>query len=414
MALSVGDRPVLLTGVPEGLAAFPVHEVRPDGAVVRTRRGRSKLETVELRANAHAMADAALDEREEAFVLGAKRRRWSTVETHYGAESWTATVRLVLLGALTLRCHVEGASRLGRPIGWALTGEWDEVRRRRSADAIGAADEWRVRAARVAEAVASLSPELAAALRRSRSNAVTLPILVHAAEDLAMGVSHAGPRAFSQTHFGHTKAREDAAKVLRAAGVAEPVVVILGLRRSDRLGVSGPIVALVGDEPVALAPLDGPVLLRADQSGLRLVLGEECPLVVVENLQAAEIVADRFPDVALVYTAGLLGPAALARVADLACDAERVLIATDADAGGVRIAEQLLGIVPHAVVLDAGEELHAPREPWAPDGIAVATLKRALNGPAAALAAACLERGYPVEQEATIVEAISRHSSSSR
>ena len=67
-----------------------------------------------------------------------------------------------------------------------------------------------------------------------------------------MGVSHAGPRAFSQTHFGHTKAREDAASVLRAAGVPESIVVTLGLRRSDRIGVAGPIVALVDGKTVAL------------------------------------------------------------------------------------------------------------------------------------------------------------------
>lgn len=406
MARSVGDQSVPLTGVPEGLVAFPVHEVRADGAAVRTRRGRAKLETVELRAHPHAMVGASLDAREEAFVLGAKHRRWSTVATHYGAESWTATARLVLLGAVTLRCRVEGASRLGEPIGWTLSREWDEERRRRSGVAATAAGEWRARAARAAEAVASVCPELAAALRRSRPNAGTLPIFVHAAEDLAMGVSHAGPRAFSQAHFGHTKARDDVATVLRAAGVPESIVVILGLRRSDRLGVGGPVVARVDGEMVALSLLDGPVLLRADQRGLRLSLGAQCPLVLVENLQAAEVVADRFPEVALLYTAGLLGAAALDLVAGVACDAERVIIAADADAGGVRIAEQLLGVAPNAIVLDAGEQPHSPRAPWTVDGVAVATLKRALDGPAAALATACLQRGYPVEQEATIAQAV--------
>ena len=223
-----------------------------------------------------------------------------------------------------------------------------------------------------------------------------------------MGISHAGPRAFSQAHFEHTKARDDVVTVLRAAGVPEATVVSLGLRRSDRLGVAGPVVARVDGETVALALLDGPVLVRADQPGLRLALTVECPLVLVENLQAAEVVADRLPEVALVYTAGLLGAAALNLVAGLADEAKRVLIAVDADAGGVRIAEQLLVVAPDAIVLDAGEETHSRREPWTPDGVAVATLKRALDGPAATLAAACLQRGYPVEQEASIVASVTR------
>lgn len=406
MARSFGDKPVPLTGVPEGLAAFSVQEVRPDGVVVRTRRGRTKLETVELRAHPHPTVSAALDEREKAFVVGAKRRRWSTVETHYGAVSWNATVRLVLVGAITLRCHVESASRLGGPISWTLTEDWDEERRRRSVMAATDADDWRARSALAAEGVTSVCPELAALLRRPHPNRRTLPIFVYAAEDLAAGVSHAGPRAFSQAHFEHTKARDDVATVLRAAGVPESIVVILGLRRSDRLGVAGPVVARVDGEIVALDLLDGPVLVRADQRGLRLVLSSECPLVLVENLQAAEIVADQIPEVALVYTAGLLGAAALDLVAGLVGDAERVLIAVDADAGGVRIAEQLLRVAPDAIVLDAGEQPHSPREPWAPEGVAVETLERALDGPSRALAAACLRRGYPVEQEAAIVASI--------
>lgn len=408
MVQRAGDRPVPLSGLPEGLAAFPVQEMRSDGVAVRTRRGREKLETVEIRARDVAMNDASLGEIDEPFVLGAQRRRWSTIEVHYGGESWGAAVALVLRGAVTLRCSVDSASRLGAPISWTLTEAWSEERRRRAGVSTSAADEWQARAAIAAEGVSARCPELAAALGRTRPGAATFPVLVHAAEDFATGVSHAGPRAFSQTHFGHTKAREDAASVLRSAGVPESIVVTLGLRRSDRIGVAGPIVALVDGRTVALALLDGPVLIRADQRGLRLALGAECPLVVVENLQAAEIVADRFPAVALVYTGGLLGAAAIELVGDLAREAERALIAVDADAGGVRIAEQLLQVMPDALVLDAGEHPHAPREPWIPDGIAVTTLRRALDGPASSLAAACLERGYPVEQEAAIVAAVIR------
>ncbi|MGQ0805937.1 MAG: DUF2399 domain-containing protein [Actinomycetota bacterium] len=226
------------------------------------------------------------------------------------------------------------------------------------------------------------------------------------AEDFIEGVTHAGPRAFSQAHFGDTKARDDVVDVLRGAGVPDHVVASLGLRRSARIGVAGPIQVLSSDQPLQVDALDGPVLLRADQLGLRLSWRDPAPLVVVENLQAAEAVSDRHSGVGLLYTAGMLGPAALRLVADLAGGARGVVIACDADPGGVRIAEQLLGVVPEALLLDVGELPHRTRERWAPDGVAIATLQTGLDGPARSLAAACLRRGYPVEQEAVIVNAV--------
>jgi hypothetical protein len=82
------------------------------------------------------------------------------------------------------------------------------------------------------------------------------------------------------------------------------------------------------------------------------------------------------------------------------------LLAVDADAGGVRIAEHVLGVAPAAALLDAGAYPHARREKWVANGLARSTLERATTGPAAALARACLARGYPVEQESAIVESV--------
>jgi hypothetical protein len=334
------------------------------------------------------------------------QRRWSTIEGEFGDDAWNEAVWLVRAGAVTLRCRVDGGSRLGAPIAWILTDGWADERRRRSRVNASAVEEWFARAESAASGVAALCPELAVALRGTHPSVGTLPVLVYAAEDLASGASHSGPRAFSQVHFGETKARDDAAAVLRGAGVPERTVIALGLRRSDRVGVAGPIVAMAGNDEIRFAQLDGPVLLRADQDGLQLTLRFPCVLVVIENLQAAEIVADRFPEVALFYTAGLLGAAALHLLAELTGLAEWVLVAVDADAGGVRIAEQVLRTSATARVLDAGEYPHESRDRWVSEGVAVSTLERALDGPAGALAAACLRRGYPVEQEATIVEAV--------
>jgi hypothetical protein len=182
--------------------------------------------------------------------------------------------------------------------------------------------------------------------------------------------------------------------------------VTLGLRRSDRIGVAGPVVAHVGTDVVHVGALDGPVLLRADQAELTLSLEFRCPLVVVENLQAAEAIADRFRSCAVFYTAGMLGARALDLLRGVLGDADQMVIAVDADAGGVRIAEQVLGVAPDAWLLDAGEYQHTPRPPFAPDGVAISSLRSSLKGPAALLADACLQRGYPVEQEAAILESV--------
>jgi hypothetical protein len=56
------------------------------------------------------------------------------------------------------------------------------------------------------------------------------------------------------------------------------------------------------------------------------------PLVVLENLQAAETIADRRPELALTYGAGYSGPSALRLIGGLAAKAPRVFLVPDADA----------------------------------------------------------------------------------
>lgn len=406
MVQRVATVAVPLEGIPDGLRAFPVEQVTANGVVVRTRRRRAKLELVELRAANAVAADPIMTQTEEAFVLGASRRRWATVEGRFGSEAWPTAVRLAVSGAVRLRCRVDGGAQLGAPIEWLLSPEWSDERQRLKAAHASDTERWFARAQAAASAVDRVSPRIATALRASRAPSTTLEVLVFAAEDLAAGVSHAGPRAFSQAHFGDTKARDDVVGILRDAGVPDDVIVTLGLRRSDRIGVAGPVVAQVGTDVVHVGALDGPVLLRADQPELTLSLEAPCPLVVVENLQAAESIGDRFGSCAVFYTAGLLGARALDLLSGVVASAEHVVIAVDADAGGVRIAEQVLGVTPGARLLDAGQYEHTPRPSFAADGVAISSLRSSLNGPAASLAAACLQRGYPVEQEAAIVQSV--------
>jgi hypothetical protein len=168
-----------------------------------------------------------------------------------------------------------------------------------------------------------------------------LLILVTAAEDLAEGVRHEGPRAFSQAHFGDTKRADDVAQVLREAQVPTWVLLELGVACSPYLGLGGPLLVSAEGATIDVGVFWGPVLLRSDQPGLRVELkAPGVPLLVVENLQAAEAVCDRFPAVAVAYTSGLAGAATLALIGSLASQAGRLILIPDVDLGGVRIAEQ--------------------------------------------------------------------------
>jgi hypothetical protein len=405
-----------LPGVPDGLEARPVVRLRRDeqgnAVEVRDRRRRRKVDTVLLIASGptpppQVVADE-LDEAERRFVLGAVRRTWARVAAQYGDTAWEAAVRLALLGAVSIGVPVDERLRLGTPTCWRLTDPWQERRAVASAARRQARDAWTGRADEAAAAVDPGCPELAAALRRTEHAPATLPVLVYAAEDLVAGVQHDGPRAFSQAHFGDSKLRDDAAELLADAGMPGWIAERLGIVRSARLGLGGPVTVTVHDTALRLSALRGPTLIRVDQPGLTAELDEPVPLVVVENLQAAASVCDRSPALAVVYTAGQLGEEALGLVAQLAQSASAVAIVPDADLGGVRIAERLLAAAPDATVIDVGAHPHPKNRAWDPEGTAVAGLRAAQNGPAGGLARACLQRGYPVEQEAVVVRAVAQ------
>lgn len=69
---------------------------------------------------------------------------------------------------------------------------------------------------------------------------------------------------------------------------------------------------------------------------------------------------DRHPELAVAYTAGVPGDASLEHLKALAQHAVGVAVAPDADAGGVRIAEDVLGILdaPDVALLDVGTGGH--------------------------------------------------------
>jgi hypothetical protein len=399
--------PVPIEGLPEGIRALSVPRPGPAGPhVPRDRRRRFAPRQVDLVAQAppaEVRPPSAVDDRDVRWVLAVPSRRWPSVQGRFGTRAMEVALDLVRAGAITLRCDVHEGYKLGSARSWRLTTLWANHAERRRTTHRQQAARWRERANAAAAAVDQLDPGLAASLHAARGSEPRLPVLVYAAEDLAAGVSHDGPRAFSQAHFAHTKAREDVAAILVDANTSEASLLALGLRRSPYLGLGGPVTLHTATGHVLnLGALDGPVRLRADQRAPVTATTTAATLLVIENLQAAETACDTYPDLAVAWTAGPPADPARRLITHLADQVNHVLIITDADLGGVRIAQRILATLHHpetAHVIDVGAQPHAERAPFGP--VSMAGLQTATrNHLVRALATACLTRGYPVEQEA--------------
>jgi hypothetical protein len=445
LAVSLGPA-VPMGGVPEGLEARSVQQVTVAGdgwRVVPDRRRRLRLREVALvaapvipsedpdqlgpaPAGAEYEPDLAvlgLAEPDLAFVLSVGKRSWTAVETRLRDRAWPVALALARAGMLSVRCDVTEALTLGSPLGWVLTERGALLGAQRAARVLVARGAQDARRQQVLKRLAAASsaedpplPVTADALRsllaalEGGTGSARVPVLLAAAEDLLDRVRHDGPRAFSLAHFEHSKARDDVALILADAGVDAEVVAALGLRRSPRVGVAGPVDAEIGGQLIRLSLLDGPVLLRADQQGLRLVTSAT-HLVIVENLQAAEALEARGGlGAAVLYCAGVPSASTLGHVSALSSEVTDVLLCPDADLGGVRIAESLTSAMAawsaRVAVCDPGDWPHRPQARWPADGYTVRGLREHVAGPAGALARACLARRYRVEQEATVRAAV--------
>jgi hypothetical protein len=399
---------VELRGLPSGLRARVRRQLRTDAdgrtVEVRDPKGRRKLDRVDLFT---ATPDSSLKptERDLTFLLGPDRRAWPTVIDRYGGEpaAWQRATDLARHGAIEIECAVAGLS-LGAPICWRLTPPCQHRRKQRNTRRANERADWQQRAATAAMALRSTYPQLAHALA-TETGPVVRRVLVYAAEDLLAGRSSPGPRAFSQRHFGHTKARDDVGRILVRCEVELEAQIELGVLRAGRNGLSGPIELHSDDGTLRFAGIRGPTDVRLDQPGLRVVFRADT-LLVIENRQAAETVADEFPHLGVFWTAGFLGSEGLDALGQLTAQVRQVIACPDADLGGVRIAEQILDVAPDAQLVDIGAYPHEARRRWKPDSISIIGLHAATGGPAGALAQACLQRGYPVEQELSAVDAL--------
>lgn len=409
---------VPLQGVPAGLVAVAV--TKPDGTVPRDRRGRAVPKRIVLTADGSRPQAApgeagnlSVTAEEARWLTASPTRRWTTVESRLAHKSWDIALELARAGVLTVGCTVAGL-HVGPPVAVTLTPDWaalcKDERTVRAQYVTGLRD----RALALAPEIEAVDSGLAAALAAARGHEKTLPVLVAAAEDLLAGAVHDGPRAFSQAHFGDTKARDDAPAILTAAGVFPQALAALGLMRSPYVGLGGAVVVTGRTgERTDLWQFPGPVRFRVDPDPDGFSARPEpdngrVTLAVIENLQAAETVCDSFGlTVAVVWCAGQPADRPLELIAELAARAGRVLIAPDADWGGVRIAARIAGALPRGTdwkILDAGTGPHDQREPFGTasrEGLA-STAQPAFDERVRAFAAAVLARGYPVEQEASV------------
>lgn len=399
--------PTALVGrVPLGCRAVPVVRlVERSGELVevRDRRRRRKTDEVALLADGvHPAGD--VDAELHRFAVSAARRRWTTAVNRFGEGAYDVAISLVRSGAVALICAVDERGDVGEP-------RWLEPTEQARAEELAVRKFTEVARSRRDEARRQLVdelrprfPDVGAALSTARSP-TAIAVLTAAACDLLAGIEHAGPRAFSQAHFGHTKAH-DVRAVLAAAGLGEDVLGRLGLRRGDRIGLGGPMRVTTDAGTVDLNALRGPVVLRLDQPGL--AVSTEAPTVLVlENLQPAEVVCARHPGVPVVYTAGQFDDAAASLFRQLHTANRRLVVIVDADLGGVRIARRLLDVAPTAEIVDVGQWSHPVRSPIPGDGSTAAALRTLGEDPLVGwFAAAVLRRGYPVEQEAATLEIV--------
>ncbi|MFF4599868.1 DUF2399 domain-containing protein [Amycolatopsis sp. NPDC001319] len=389
---------------------------RKDGSVPRDRRGRTKTTYVRLTSSGTGVTPGTpidgIAANDLKWVLDSSRRYWSSLERRFGPAARDVVLHLTAAGVVDALCSVGEDLRIDAVRRWDLTAAWDSHRRTRKDHEQNRVETWRSRAEAAAERVVTIDPELAQALTSNPSANARLAVLVHAAEDLADGITHDGPRAFSQAHFDGTKDREDAADILAACGVQQSTLLALGVLRSPYLGLGGPItVQDLNGQQFSLAGLAGPIRFRA--TGLPLlvpaIVGGTKTMAVIENLQAAEAVCDRFPGVAVTWCAGQPADVVVDLNAKLAAGVEHVIVATDADLGGVRIANRIVTALtghPDVLIVDAGAHAHPARPPFGKTSVDGLTALAEAPDPIARFAKACLDRGYPVEQEATIRAAL--------
>lgn len=407
------DREIVLTWVRDYPGLVVYAPVPSSGRYPRNRQGNPYYRSVRLRtANPGQPPQrpaGLLSDTDWAWMIRSEHA-WKQVADRFGAKAETIVFALARAGCLTIGYDLQG----GRPAAMPkrvyphpdlAAAEKDRRTIRR--------DQRTTLQARAAELAADLRdewPGVAQALHAT-DHPDRLGWAVAAAADLAAGVVHDSVRAFAQTHAGNTKARDDVQRLLTDLGFDPDALAALGLSRSPYIGVGGPIRLHVAGAVIDLSALPGPHDIRLSPphpATIAVRPGAE-PLLIIENRQAAETLCDIDAGVPVIWCHGQPPEPVLNLITEAAAQVSSVLICTDADLGGVRIAGRIHHRLTSEVtvhVIDVGTAGHEPGRAFSAYSRAHLEPFATRNDQIGAFARSCLDRGYAIEQEVTIRAAL--------
>ncbi|MDI1463369.1 DUF2399 domain-containing protein [Catellatospora sp. KI3] len=400
-------------GVPEGLHAYA--PVPATGSYPRDRLDRPKIRRVRLRSAtpppAPARPPGLVSDSDWKWITSGSRS-WTSVTGRLGPDAHRIASALAKAGCLTIEhdlrisALVQPPRRLHPHPDLAHAHAEDRSRREDEADDI------RAQAAELAEALIADWPGVARALG-SATNTDRLAWVIRAADDLANGRTHDSVRAFVQTHARFTKARDDVHHLLAELGFEQEAIVALGLARNPYIGLGGPIRVKTRAGTINLAGIPGPhdIRLPTGHDISLLLPAQSSTLLVIENRQAAEAACDAYPESPVIWCHGQPPTAVLSLIAQAAQQSSRVVICTDADLGGARIAARIVDHIPtnlQSDVIDIGEANHVAGRPFNSHSRFHLAAIAERDDRIGQFARACLARGYAIEQEAAAKSSVRR------
>ena len=204
--------------------------------------GRPKVRRVHLRAHPPTppqRPDGLVSDADWDWATSAPRR-WDTITSRFPGRAGEIARALALAGCVVLDHDYRNGTICQPPRRWVpdpglAAGHATGQQARRSAQ-----QALRKRAGELRDLLAAQWPGAARAVDGHAPQA-RLEWIVRACEDLVVGRSHDGPRAFVQHHVGNTKAREDLPRLLADAGFEPEALAVLGINRNPYIGIGGPV-----------------------------------------------------------------------------------------------------------------------------------------------------------------------------
>ncbi|MDO3686519.1 hypothetical protein [Micromonospora sp. C28ISP2-4] len=407
------DREIVLTWITDYPGLVVYAPLPASGRYPRDRNGDPYYRSVRLRAENPGQPPrrpaGLLSDTDWAWMTRSEHA-WRQVADKFGAQAETIVFALARAACVTIGYDLTGSRPAPSPKRVYPHPDLSAAEKYRRAVRRDQRSTLQSRAAELAADLRDEWPGVAQALHTTE-HPDRLGWAVTAATDLTAGVVHNSVRAFVQTHAGSTKARDDVQRLLTELGFEPDALAALGLSRSPYIGIGGPVRLQVSDAVIDLSPLPGPHDIRlSPQHTISIDIRRGTgPLLIIENRQAAETLCDIDAGVPVIWCHGQPPEPVLNLIAEAAVQASSTLICTDADLGGVRIAARIhdhLAAELTVHVIDVGAARHQPGRAFSAHSRAHLEPFATRNDQIGAFARNCLDRGYAIEQEATVKAAL--------